>query len=702
MENNTHINNPGVHYAGILKEIRRSGNYLQPIFEAITNSLEAIVMRSDKKDNGRIGITIYSNENLNKELEFEKLVIEDNGIGFDEDNFNRFILYKDDRKGYNNKGSGRLQLIHTFNNSNYVSIFKENDKYKQRSFVLSKSASFLKNNAIIFHKETVDAQVSEPATILTLSELLEEADKKDYNALTALTLKETIVGHYISYFCANKDKIPAINLKHYNGNNLIEDVTIETSDIPQFEHEKKIDIYYSKLSHDAKSIEKTSNKEEFTIKSFRIPQAKLDKNAIKLTSKEEIVENIKIDFDLLSPSEHIEGNRYLFLVSSPYIDQRDNDVRGNLKIANKHDFKKQTNIFSIEEILLDDIEEKVNDNVASMYGEIQQKKDEHNQEIEKHKSMFLLNPDTLEHLSIGLNDNEEKILGKVYEAEAKVVAKKDAEIKKKIDELDTLDTTSPKYEEEFDKAISELVKQIPLQNRTALTHYVARRRLVLELFDKILSKKLTVQNDGSRAKDEKLLHNLIFQQTTTTPGKSDLWLINEDFIYFKGTSESLLNDVKINGEKLLKEKTELSDEEEKFRASLGEDRYQKRPDILLFPDEGKCIIIEFKSPDVTVSQHLTQVNNYATLIRNFSKDDLQFDTFYGFLIGEGIDANDVRSHDADFKNSTHFDYLFRPSKVIAALFGGRKDGAIYTEVIKYSTLLQRAKMRNQIFLEKIS
>ena len=42
-----------------------------------------------------------------------------------------------------------------------------------------------------------------------------------------------------------------------------------------------------------------------------------------------------------------------------------------------------------------------------------------------------------------------------------------------------------KYSEELKKEVEELVRTIPLQNKTSLTHYVARRKLVLDLFDKI-------------------------------------------------------------------------------------------------------------------------------------------------------------------------------------------------------------------------
>lgn len=88
--------------------------------------------------------------------------------------------------------------------------------------------------------------------------------------------------------------------------------------------------------------------------------------------------------------------------------------------------------------------------------------------------------------------------------------------------------------------------------------------------------------------------------------------------------------------------------------SLGENRAIKRPDILLFPSERKCIIIELKTPDTNLALHLNQINKYAYFIRNFSTEDFMIDTFYGYLIGESLEPRDVRAFDGDFiydKNS---------------------------------------------------
>jgi len=315
------------------------------------------------------------------------------------------------------------------------------------------------------------------------------------------------------------------------------------------------------------------------------------------------------------------------------------------------------------------------------------------------KNMFLLDESVLKAMTISLEDTEEKILERVYVADSKTIAKKDAKIKKYMDRLDTLDPTDPQYENKLNSITSALVKAIPLQNRASLTHYVARRKLVLELFERILDRELEAQKTGIRNIDEKLLHNLIFQQSSDNPDESDLWLINEDFIYFKGSSESRLCDVKIDGNKIFKR--ECSEEEDRYLCSLGENRATKKPDVLLFPDEGKCIIIEFKNTNVNISQHLNQINFYASLIRNCTEYQFQLDTFYGYLIGESIESRDVRGCDGDFVESYHFGYLFRPRKIIVGE-DGRRDGTLYTEVIKYSVLLDRARRRNATFIKKLT
>ena len=70
------------------------------------------------------------------------------------------------------------------------------------------------------------------------------------------------------------------------------------------------------------------------------------------------------------------------------------------------------------------------------------------------------------------------------------------------------------------------------------------------------------------------------------------------------------------------------------------------------------------------------------------------------MIGENIDIEEIRDSDPYFQEAPDLGYIFKPFLPVSAKFG-RKDGSLYTEVIKYSDILERAKHRNQIFLDKL-
>lgn len=689
----------GAYYKGILQDIRRHSDHLQPIFEAFTNSLEAINLRLDKPDNGSICIKIYASELVKNTMSLDKIVLEDSGIGFNDIEFERFTTYKDNQKGFNNRGSGRIQLIHYFDQAKYISIYKTQDGYRERYFIISKSGKFVNKNSITYLVSDKPVENVEEKTVLTLEGLL--VNSEILNNLSAKTLKEALILRYMRYFCAYRVKLPKITIEYYLSGKLSEVSFVTSDDIPEVDKVKNIFLPYSQISSDGKSIEKTNKKEEFNIQCFKIDKNKLDKNSIKLTSKDEIIDKSVIYLECLSTNDSIEDKRYLFLVSSPYIDSIDGNIRGNIKLFTKEEFKKENSLFEDQTILLDDLKLETNKVILDLYPEISRKFEEHKKEIEGLKSMFLINEETLKDLSFSLNDSEGQILEKVYIAEAKVIAQKDAKIKESIDSLDVLNPCDPDFQEKLNSTVNDLVKQIPLQNRVSLTHYIARRKLVISLFGKILDNELKVQAETNRNIDEKLLHNLIFRQHSDSPGTSDLWLVNEDFIYFKGTSEGKLGDISIDGLKIMKEEEELSEIEINYRDSLAERRYEKRPDVLLFPSEGKCIIVEFKNPDKNVSDHLNQITNYASLIRNLSKDRFNFTTFYGYLVGERLDADDIQNKDSAFVHAANFGYVFKPHYRILGKFG-REDGSLYTEAIQYSTLLERAEKRNEIFLKNIS
>lgn len=250
--------------------------------------------------------------------------------------------------------------------------------------------------------------------------------------------------------------------------------------------------------------------------------------------------------------------------------------------------------------------------------------------------------------------------------------------------------------------VKQFTKIVPLQNRTGLTKYIARRKLVLKVFEMVLNRELKKLENGERI-DEEILHNLIFHKHSDNPDQSDLWLFDDQFLYFKGTSEYKLDKICIDGTKLIKEKLTKEEEEYKIRNTYDDkkkDRGILRPDIFLYPEEGKCVIIEFKAPDVDVSEYLDQITLYASLINNLSNDKFKIHTFYGYLVGENVDYEAISDKNPYFIEAANLKYIFRPDYPIKGKFN-KSQGNLYTEIIKYSDIFERAKNRNRIFLEKL-
>lgn len=249
------------------------------------------------------------------------------------------------------------------------------------------------------------------------------------------------------------------------------------------------------------------------------------------------------------------------------------------------------------------------------------------------------------------------------------------------------------------KRSSELLELIPEQNKQELGRYIIRREMVTKILELILSNSLTEQNiekgKGERTDKEGLIHDLIFlRKSQQNASLNDLWVLNEEFMHFDGCSEIPLNQIQNSrGEKLLKD----FNNEAEIRAKFGI-RDIRRPDIFLFAEEGKCVLIEFKSADTDLSNHLNQLVRYANLIANSSTTKI--DQFFCYLISEKIDRVDLPS---GFDKSVLGDFV-RPYLAIKSVEEGKEDfviASIHQEIIKLSSLHNRASIRNKSFADKL-
>lgn len=699
----------GIYYPRELETFRRKkGTYLQPIFEAVTNAWEAIIDKfgSENLNQGRITITLNVSKGLDLEnnsvFEIQTIKITDNGIGLDEENLTRLQNLRDPSKNHSNNGTGRVQFLFFFGSTVLESVSNVGeDKSRIVKATLSCNEFFLRNNSIMRLEKDEEIDRQDSNTILTFNNPLEPKDSKAYGALTAALLKNDIINHSLARFCDNRDKLPQITIERYVNQELDGTETIVADNIPVPEKEEDLEVKYATIKD--KKIVRTDQSESFHIRSFAVPEHKMDGNRLYMVSKGELGNTLPLDN--LSEKETIDGNRYMFLLSGSYLDARDSDDRGNISLVKEKELKKLykdgDSVFQNEQFILqENLVNEVNHKISTIYEVFSQKELEKENNINELQEMFLLDPATVDSIrsKVKKSTTDAEILKMVYESEMAKVADLDASIKEAVQSVGALDPSKPEYQAKLKELVDDFSVKIPEQNKSALTKYIARRKLVLELFDKVLHNETDALRGGKRI-DEDVLHNLIFKQHSNNPQGSDLWLLDDQYLYFEGCSEKELNKIKINGTNLLKQK--LTDGEKVYKIRHEKkDVGARRPDILLYPAEGKCVIVEFKAPDVDVSEHLDQINRYAMIIHNLSDPKFSINTFYGYLVGENIDYDSIQESNPYFKEAANLGFIFRPNLPVPGRFG-HKEGDLYTEVIKYSELLKRAQNRNRVFIEKL-
>lgn len=452
----------GLKWSGILKGITKSQNPFQPLFEAFTNSLESIRMRQARKEIFHPYITIILNYNSNLENESTDLYsikVIDNGIGFDYENFNRLKTFKDDTKGFNNRGSGRIQMIHSFELVNYKSYFKEDGKTYFREFTLSKINRFLDNNSIVYNtQEPVLKPNEEIRTELELRNPITK-DEKEFSKLSVDDIKKILINHYILTLCnikkeeKDKDKnyMPKIEIVYCVGEKKQDNASISVEDIPDpTRRDIFIEVPMYKISEDMKRVEHVVNSSvRINILPYKIDHENLTTSEIKITSKGEICNSTKVKLTCIDPNAVLDNCRYLFLLSSKYFDELEGDERGNIEIIDKTEFKKRAKSqgYIESQIVLNDIQELVNNKAIEIYTEICEKNEEFKNTLKKLQEYYLLSEEALSEVS--LSDSLDDVFKKAYNYDAKVMASQTASYEKSIQSLANLNPVSETYQEQL-------------------------------------------------------------------------------------------------------------------------------------------------------------------------------------------------------------------------------------------------------------
>ncbi len=703
--------------------IEKNNNPSTPILEGLVNALDSIKQRQANKESFTPYITISLYYKFDIDLlkeehnNIDSISIEDNGIGFTTDNLTRFKHLGDKTKNLNNRGTGKIQFFYRFKEIEINSSYVENNQYKTLKL------QYELHDEI--NEEITTIQTDEftgNKTIVRMNNFYGSPEECNYfeHFLTDLSLlKKSILKRILLRMYLEKSSGLTITIKTYIDNIENSELIISKDDIPKPDKKDTISIDTVKLAPAEKGKENlikweiVNSNEVLNITRFKLPANETDENGVYLCSKNILIK--KFPFPIIRKSAEFNGFRYLTSVSGNILDKENNLKHSvdDFTFPHKSDIEKQIRegdyfCQNSEYIFYDEIKEKLNLKLSTLYSDIKNIQEEKQQDIYNLAKKFGISKDIAEEVKIEVDDSHDDITKKLFSAQAKHFAIKSIEIQKSYDELKQLETkhldptNKDEYATKFNELSTKLLTLIPEQNKDELTRYIIRRDIIVKLLALALKNELTKQKEwkskkeaGEKVREEQeaIFHDLIFKRKAKgTP--NDLWILNEEFVHFDGCSDLPLNEITIDGNKLLRDDIDINDACKKV--GLTKEHLEKRPDIFLFPKDGKCILIEFKAPAVHLSLHLDQIARYAKLIANYSTKPLS--QFYGFLIGENINKIDIPGR---YKKAISSNYWFYPSEPIIHIEKDTPIADLYQEIIPLSTIATRAEIRNRSFAEKL-
>lgn len=688
---------------GAMGLLKKSKNLHAPIFEAITNSFEAITEK-DFKDGEipYIKINFHFTTTLYEEVRnFTHIEIIDNGVGFDEPSFQRYRTLLDKTKGFKNRGSGRVQFLHRFNEIEIRSVFLSQGNYYERRFISDEDT--LASNSDI-SPSTIKQTGS---TIILRGFKSGTVNKESLDDISIEDVQSAIKNKFLLKLYLNEKKQIQIEINFLKNNHVEKSITINASDIPTPTNMGDLEIDYLSFSGDISDIKwiPSGQKELLHWAHWKLPEHELSENGIFLCSKNVAIQSVP--FLKIKKNESINGNRHLTVVYGDYLDKAENvnDAVDKFAIPTQREIERdaEDNMFfdkNAEYIFIDKIEEEVKKILPGIYTEIKELKEKQDHRVEYYAEMHGISMDIANAANIDISDSDKKIVEKIFKKQAEIAAKENYKIQEIYESLIDLNPTDPKYQIELGRKSSELLELIPQQNKNELSRYVIRREMVTKILGLILKNNLSLQNEtkqkGERRDKEGLIHDLVFKRKNDSDGLNDLWILNEEFVHYTGFSDTPLNQIILpNGDRLFPENI---NEDELLSQFKIENRKTGRPDIFLFPEDGKCILVEFKAHDVELSDHLSQLGRYCNLIANASTH--RIDSFYCYLVGQVTTVLDLPG---DYSKTINGDYV-KPDQAVKSIKKhneGEIIGHIYQEVVILSNIEERASRRNKSFADKL-
>lgn len=627
----------------IVANLGKDVKFLQPLFEAIINSLEA----NAKK----IRVTIQQDPTLFDDFSsIHSFSIEDDGEGFTQKNIEAFsTLWTDNKRQIGCKGSGRFTWLSVFNMIQVDSFLADQNKHIHINFdlnfdgqIITDNVEVEKNKTIItfsnvtdkFYHRNVDGKIKDKRYSSDPQKIKQEI--LNYLLIKLFLLKKQDVDFEISILCKKSAKEDPIEVK------------INPSDIPNLDYENF-------------SIRSKVNDEEFLFQLYYL--FKTDgANTKRLYFCSNSRATKEYDSDSLGFSSHLPNkDSFIMMLCSEYFDNKDNDSRNDftelsfLKYATDEVPLLTNDILSETRPVMQRI-------IRNKYPEIERiNVEEENAAIEK-------NP----HLIKYIKENKEIVKSKesLTIAAQKRFNDEKIKVRNKIEQVLSNNNVSSS---EFEKTINEI---------TDIAYYELGEYIVYR--DTIIKALVKTMNTEAR---EKVFHDMFMPMKTSNSNDSindrllsNLWLLDDKYMtYLYASSDKSYKQIAKD-------------------LNLAPVESLTRPDMCVFlssNDDTKskdALIIEFKSAKADLDEKRKALSELPDNVMTLRNDVPNIKTVWSYGITE-IDESFEKSllgqdYEPLFSNGEskiYYKYL--------------KNANTHVYFIDYQSIIDDALSRNSTFIE---
>lgn len=644
-----------------------------PVVETIVNAIQAI--DETGKTDGKVSIRALRSSqtildgSLPEIISFE---IEDNGIGFTNAHRDSFdTLYTDLKLKEGGKGFGRFTCLKYFTDLHVRSVFRDGDFFKARSFSMGK------DKEIVVRERVEPSEQQESGTVVVLSNLQKgrSFDKK------LPTIAKNLVERLLPYFITQGYVCPEITMEEKDGSN-----SIRLNDYVN--NELSAVIREIGVERNSFIVKKSNTEQEFFVRVFKIYSPRNQKSWISLVAhKREVsgsaihkyVPEFEDEFYEKDTSGEIDRQRNYIIkayVFGSYLDENVSLERGGFK------FQMEPNLFfpisqgEIEQEAATIAKESGGTDIVSRQEKKRQRVQSYvDEEAPWHKKIL----STIDLSGMSYKPSNEEIEIRLQKEKFAQEVQVKSDVARLLAESDF---------EKVKECVLEIVSKISDTSRNDLIHYIALRRKILDIF----GRSLEIDDTGTYS-SEGVVHDIIFPRKGDTEITSfedhNLWIIDERLNFTTYVS----SDTPLDGKNTERPDLIIYNRRVVFR---GDNEASNPITIFEFKKPQRDDFVNPSSQEDPVQQIVRYVNNirdgkYKT---PEGRRILVCDNtpFYGYIVCDLTPKVELwLEREKDFK----------PMPDRLGWFRWMGNINLYIEVNSWDKILKDARMRNQIFFQKL-